>query len=132
LSSLELIDVPAVISLTSSLSVPSGNKFVNSLIVASVYDEVHGVAGQIIDLPSTASELLQEFSECDHRKALYVRAALWDANFVMTSNFGCLGQARIVGVTSLFEIRQNIDRFDHGRFMQVRKHFPYFLNSSLY
>jgi hypothetical protein len=92
--------------------------------MANAYVEVHGSAETIIDLLSTASGLIQEFSECDHREASYINAALVDVALVdPSSNFGCPGQSRVVGASKLFEIRQNFDRFDNGVFMQVREHF---------
>jgi hypothetical protein len=124
LSSLELIEVPAVISSTSSLSIPSGNRFVDSLIMVNVYIYAHAILGEIIDLPSTALDLIQEVSDCDHRKRFYINAALMDVGCVyVTGNFGCLGQSRFVGASNLFEIRRNFDRFDNEAFLQVRSIF---------
>jgi hypothetical protein len=126
-------EVPGTITLSAPcLSVPSGNKLVNSLIMAFAYGKVHGIAGEIIDLPSTASELTQAFSECDHRKALYINVALMDeTRFYVMSSFGCLALSRVFGAIFLLQIRRNFDRFDSGAFMQVRKHFPGLTNISL-
>jgi hypothetical protein len=102
--------------------------------MAVAYDKVHGVAEKLVNLPSTVSELIQEFSECDHRKALYFNTlALGDETlFYDASYLGCLGLATAVGVTQLFEIRQSFDKFDVGAFMQVREqHFPGLANISM-
>jgi hypothetical protein len=103
------------------LPFPSGNEFVDWFISVVAYNKVHRVAEELVNLPSIASELIQEFSECDHRKALYTNAALCDENFGLHAKyFGFLGITKAVGMTQLFESRDNFDWFDDGAFMQVR------------
>jgi hypothetical protein len=92
--------------------------------MANAYNKVHELIEELVNLPSTPSELIREFSECDHRKALYINTALMDETCLYeTSHLGCLGQSSAVGAIYLFEIRQNFDRFDHGSFTQVRSSF---------
>jgi hypothetical protein len=91
--------------------------------MAIAYHKVHGVATFLVNLPSAPYELIREFSECDHRNALYIRPTGWDAtSFYETSYLGCLGISRSPGALVLFEIRRDFDRFDHALFMKVRKH----------
>jgi hypothetical protein len=67
------------------------------------YEKVHGFDENLVNLPSTLSDLIQEFFQCDHQKALYINAALgYETISFRASYLGCLGLARAVGTTQLF------------------------------
>jgi hypothetical protein len=106
----------------SSLSFPSVNEFANSIVMAEAYRNVHGVAETIVNLPFTAPDLIQEFAECDHWRAIHMDILLRDNFPFVESYFGCLGYARLAHGTILFEIHQNFDMFDYEGFQQVSKH----------
>ncbi|KXN85938.1 hypothetical protein AN958_10699 [Leucoagaricus sp. SymC.cos] len=86
-----------------SLSFPSTNEFVNSIIKASTYSFIHEACQDISGHPNINSGLRQIFAQADFRKALYIRTTLSEQGSLRSGKIGnCPGRMQITDGSLIF------------------------------
>ncbi|KAJ3560384.1 hypothetical protein NP233_g10874 [Leucocoprinus birnbaumii] len=86
-------------SAASSLSYPSSNEFINSVIKVVVYQHITDYCTDMAFWSSADINLLRKYASCDFRKALYIRTALCQQT-VPIPDYVQYGQSGYAKVTS--------------------------------
>ncbi|KAJ3563197.1 hypothetical protein NP233_g9095 [Leucocoprinus birnbaumii] len=97
-------------SAASSLSYPSSNEFINSVIKVVVYQHITDYCTDMAFWSSADISLLRKYASCDFRKALYIRTALCQQTVPIPDyvQYGQSGYAKVTSGALLWR-RHSID-----------------------